>query len=350
LVLLAAMIEHVQGNLLNADVEALVNTVNTVGVMGKGVALQFKLAFPKNFSAYEAACRRGEVKIGRMFVFRTNTLQNPRFVINFPTKKHWRGKSRLEYVEAGLRSLIEVIRSERIHSVAVPPLGCGSGGLDWEQVKSRIEAAFAELPNVGVFLYAPQGAPDPDEMKIATTRPSMTPGRAAMIALMARYALPGYRVTMLEVQKLAYFLQCAGEVLKLDFQKQRYGPYAETLHHVLQRIEGHFISGYGDRSRSASIAIHAEAAEEAEEFLKNRTATLERLQRVSELIEGFETPYGMELLSSVHWVGTHEYGEARMDPELATRQVLDWNEHKRKSFRPDHIRIAWERLKEKSWL
>jgi len=344
------MVEQAEGNLLNADVEALVNTVNTVGVMGKGVALQFKLAFPQNFVAYQAACRRGEVKIGRMFVFRTNTLHNPRFIINFPTKKHWRGKSSLEYIESGLQSLTEVIQAERIRSVALPPLGCGSGGLDWSKVRSWIVQAFAKLPTVRVLLYAPKGAPSADEMKVATKRPAMTPGRASILALMSRYGLPGYRVTLLEIQKLAYFLQVAGEPLNLAFQKQRYGPYAETLQHVLQRIEGHFISGYGDRSRSASITVHPQAAKEAEDFLRSNNATLQRLERVGRLIEGFETPYGMELLSSVHWIAAQESEKARTNLEAACDLVLSWNEHKRKTFRIDHVKLAWTRLREESWL
>ncbi len=343
------MVEQVKGNLLNAEAEALVNTVNSVGVMGKGVALQFKLAFPENFAAYQAACRRGEVKIGSMFVFRTNLLHNPQFIINFPTKKHWRGKSKLEYIESGLQSLTDVIQAEKIRCVALPPLGCGNGGLDWSKVRSRITQAFAKLPDVRVLLYAPKGAPSADEMKVATTRPAMTPGRAAVLALMSRYGLPGYRVRLLEIQKLAYFLQVAGEPLQLAFQKQRYGPYAETLHHVLQRIEGHFISGYGDRSRSASIKIHPQAAKEAENFLQSNNATLQRLERVGRLIEGFETPYGMELLSSVHWIAAQESEKARTDAEAACDLVLSWNEHKRKIFQTNHIRLAWNRLREEGW-
>src|SRR4029077_10880208 len=145
------MIKEVSGNLLDADVEALVNTVNTVGVMGRGVALQFKQAFPANFSAYEAACRRGEVVPGRMFVFRRDTLgtrKNPRFIINFPTKRDWRHKSRMEDIEAGLRDLVRVVRKEGIHSVALPPLGCGSGRLEWAEVRQKISEALESLPEV----------------------------------------------------------------------------------------------------------------------------------------------------------------------------------------------------------
>jgi O-acetyl-ADP-ribose deacetylase (regulator of RNase III) len=299
------MIEITTGNLLDADAEALVNTVNAVGVMGKGIALQFKQAFPDNFKAYEAACRRDEVQPGKMFVFHRNTLGNPKVIINFPTKRHWKGKARIEDIEAGLRDLVRVIEEENIRSVAVPPLGCGFGGLKWPDVKFRIERALGPL-EARVLLFAPEGAPRAEEMKVRTERPRMTPTRAAVLELMRRYAVPGYRLTLLEVQKLAYFLQVAGEPLQLHFEKQKYGPYAEKLHHVLQRLEGHFIRGYGDRSRSVSVTLMPSALEESESFLQNSGETHERLDRVSQLIRGFETPYGMELLSTVHWIASVE--------------------------------------------
>lgn len=149
------MITLASGNLLDADVEALVNAVNCVGVMGKGLALQFKDWFPANFKAYAKACKAGEVRTGAMFVFATGLLQNPRFLVNFPTKQHWRDRSRIEDIEAGLQSLVVEIRERRIRSIAVPALGCGLGGLEWREVRPRIEAAFASLPEVDVRLYVP---------------------------------------------------------------------------------------------------------------------------------------------------------------------------------------------------
>jgi O-acetyl-ADP-ribose deacetylase (regulator of RNase III) len=153
------MIEGAQGNLLDADVEALVNTVNTVGHMGKGIALQFKLAFPENFRAYAQAVRKGAVEPGRMLVVPTGFVTNPRYIINFPTKRHWRGRSRIEDVDAGLKALVQEIPRFGIQSIAVPPLGCGNGGLDWRDVKPRIVGALQELPGVRVLLFAPRGAP-----------------------------------------------------------------------------------------------------------------------------------------------------------------------------------------------
>jgi len=343
------MIKLVTGNLLKADAEAIVNTVNTVGIMGKGVALQFKQAYPDNYDAYRKACDHHEVQLGKMFIFSTDKLVNPKYIINFPTKRHWKGKSRMEDIEAGLIALIEVVKKLGIHSIAIPPLGCGSGGLHWDEVKPRIEAAFKELPNVSVLLFRPQGAPQAEDMRVATKRPAMTPGRAALLGLVERYIMPGYRLTLLEIQKLAYFLQAAGEPLRLNFIKGKYGPYAETLHHVLQRLEGHFIRGYGDRSRYASVRLLPGATDEANSFLKNHEDTMQRLDRVARLIEGFETPYGMELLSSVHWLA-RETPEVKKDSSAAIKGVKSWSEHKKQTFHPEHIEVAWTRLREEGWM
>jgi O-acetyl-ADP-ribose deacetylase (regulator of RNase III) len=342
------MIVRGDGDLLKTPAEALVNTVNTVGIMGKGIALQFKLAYPDNYAAYEAACKREEVQIGKMFVFRREN--NPRFIINFPTKRHWKGKSKIEDIKSGLAALIEVVKKECIHSVAVPPLGCGNGGLDWDEVRPLIEQAFLELRDVEVQLFYPDGAPKAADMKIATKPPKMTPGRAVILEVLSRYVLPGYRLTLLEIQKLAYFLQETGQPLDLKFQKQKYGPYAENLHHVLQRIEGHYVRGYGDRSRDVSLELFPEAVKEAEAFLADEKETHDRLDRVTALIDGYETPYGLELLSTVHWVVVHDgVAGGRTNPSPVVEAVHAWNDHKRKTFAPRRIVGAWERLKSEGW-
>ena len=148
------MLRFTHGNLLEARVDAIVNTVNTVGVMGKGLALQVKAAFPAVDAAYRDACERGEVRIGHMHVVPMPTLQ-PRFVINFPTKEHWRNPSRLEYVTSGLKDLVRVVAELGIRSIAVPPLGCGSGGLDWDTVKGEITSALGTLEGVDVVVFEP---------------------------------------------------------------------------------------------------------------------------------------------------------------------------------------------------
>ncbi len=343
------MIEYAEGNLLKANAEALVNTVNTVGVMGKGIALQFKRAFPDNFRQYEQACHKNQVELGRMFTVSTGNLLNPRYIINFPTKRHWKGKSRLEDIEHGLQSLIEEIRRLGIQSIAIPPLGCGNGGLEWSQVKPSIEEAFVEVPNVRVLLFEPQGAPEAKAMSVATQKPKMTRGRALIIQLLEQYRLPGYESTSLEIQKLAYFLQEAGEELKLRFVKYKYGPYADNLRHVLQHIEGHYIQGYGDGTSQAEITLLPNAVETAHEFLKDPEAA-KLLRDVSDLIEGFETPYSLELLATIHWIATKEDEKAKVDVDAAITGLQNWNERKSKVFRPEHVRVAWQHLRDKGWL
>ena len=242
------MIRFKTGDILAEDAEALVNTVNCVGIMGRGIALQFKKAFPENFSAYTEACKRGEVQPGRMFLFETEELTNPRYIINFPTKRHWRGNSRIEDIEAGLEALREVIRELSIRSIAVPPLGSGLGGLEWSAVRTRIERALRGFNDLDVVVFEPRGASETGSMVRSRAIPTMTNGRAALVGLMDRYlhGLLDPFVTLLEVHKLMYFMQIAGQPLKLRYTKGQYGPYAENLRHVLNAVEGHFISGYAD--------------------------------------------------------------------------------------------------------
>ncbi len=344
------MIEYTGGNILHADAEALVNTVNCVGVMGRGIALQFKKAYPKNFKAYEAACQRQEVQPGRMFVYATGELANPRFIINFPTKRHWRGNSRMEDIESGLVDLVEVIRRNNIQSIAIPPLGSGLGGLEWDDVRPRIEKALAALPQVKVLLYEPKGAPTSDKMQHKREAPKMTAGRAALVELMSRYlkGLLDPAVSLLEVHKLMYFLQESGEPLRLQFKAAHYGPYAENLRHVLNAIEGHLVSGYADGGDipEKTLELVPGAEDEASQFLAHHKATRERFDKVADLVSGFESPYGLELLSTVHWVA--KVGEARTVDEV-TQRVYAWNDRKRQ-FTSRQIGLAMDVLTRKGWV
>jgi len=344
------MIKLTKGNLLKADVEALVNTVNSVGHMGKGIALQFKKAFPENFLSYQKAVRRNEVYPGRMFVFETGSMVNPKYIINFPTKTHWRSGSKLEYIESGLKALSKEISRLDIHSVAIPPLGSGLGGLSWDEVRPMIVKAFETLPHVDVLLFEPAGAPAAEEMPIGTRRPHLTLARALLIRLMKQYTELAYRLTLLEVQKVGYFLQESGESLRLRYSAGPYGPYAPNLNKVLETLEGHFISGYGDRQGpDVEIQLMTGAAEEAKRFLEKFPESRARLERVGSVIEGFETPYGMELLSSTHWVGLHGSPPAR-NIQDAVQAIGCWSERKRKMFRSNHIEVAWKRLLDAGWL
>jgi O-acetyl-ADP-ribose deacetylase (regulator of RNase III) len=343
------MIQIKRGNLLEAEIEALVNTVNTVGVMGKGIALQFKKAYPENYKAYARACKLGEVTLGKMFVYERGQLVGPKYIINFPTKKHWRGKARLEDIGQGLVDLVNVIKERRIKSVAIPPLGCGNGGLEWVDVRELIEMSLNAVPDVQVLLYPPQEKPKATRMRVATAPPGWTAARAALVTAFSRYLVPGYTLSLLEAQKLAYFLQSADEPLNLEFVKSKYGPYAERLNHLLQRIEGHFIYGYGDRTTRAAITVNPSASKEAEGILTYNHTTQDHLARVTKLIEGFETPYGLELLSTVHWLA-NEDAHVRSDADAAIAGVHSWSQRKRGKFPREHIERAWERLRSLSWI
>ncbi len=344
------MIEYKRGDILAEDAEALVNTVNCVGFMGRGIALEFKKAWPENFKAYAAACRRYEVQPGGMFVFETGQLTPPRYIINFPTKRHWRGKSWIEDIEAGLEALVVEIRNRGIRSIALPPLGAGLGGLDWAEVRPRIERAMQEVPNVKVVVFEPHRVPARGRTRRARKAPAMTPGRAALVGLMDRYlaGLLDPFVTLLEIHKLMYFMQEAGEPLRLRLAKGPYGPYAENLRHVLNEIDGYYISGYGAGGDAPDKALELVpgAVEDAHATLARRPATLRRFERVAELVEGFESPFGLELLSTVHWVMGHE--GARSDEDVIA-STYRWSERKLQ-FSRQQILLARRVLAEQGWV
>ncbi|MDY7106778.1 MAG: macro domain-containing protein [Actinomycetota bacterium] len=341
------------GNLLAADVDALVNTVNTVGVMGKGIALQFKRAYPEMFRAYERACRDGDVQLGQMFVFDAGQLVRPRWIINFPTKKHWRSRSKLSDIAAGLDELRRTIEKLDLSSIAVPPLGCGNGGLDWSDVGplilEKLDGVDAE-----VRVFAPAGPPAAAEMPVRTEPKPLTPPRAALVAMLDRYTEHALGATLVEVQKLMYFLQEAGEPLQLRYEPNRYGPYADNLRHVLVSLEGHQLSGFGDGSRPVQeaepIEVRPGAAEDAEKVLLDSVETTERMDRVLSLIEGYESPYGLELLATVHWAATHDEHGATDDVETITERVQSWTDRKSRMFTSDHIAAAWSRLVDRGWV
>ncbi len=346
------MIQEAHGNLLTADADALVNTVNTVGVMGKGIALQFKRAYPENFSAYEKACRTGRVRLGRVFVYPTGQLARPYYILNFPTKGHWRAKSRLEDIESGLQDLRRIISDLEIKSIAVPPLGCGNGGLPWPSVRGLIRDALEDLPGVTVLLYPPEGAPEARDMINRTRRPEMTRNRAALIAAFARYVKLSTQASfsmdgsfsIIEAQKVAYFLQSCGWPLGLKFVPSKYGPYSQRLDQFISDVEGHFMTGYGDGSggSKATLQLRPDAVKEAWEVVGPSHEFHEALQRFEGLVEGFEFPYGIELLSTVHYVAKNTSGDISID--LVIKEINSWSARKSSLFKPAQASAAFDHL------
>lgn len=344
------MIQLTKGNLLQADVEALVNTVNTIGVMGKGIALQFKEKFDENYKLYKKAAEEKRIKTGEVFIVPTNRMDKIKWIINFPTKKHWRNPSKLEYIELGLNDLIKKIKELNIKSIAMPPLGCGNGGLDWNVVKQIIEERFEMLPDVRVVLYEPSNTAY-DVTENAKTKPKLTPTRALILYLMKSYAQFDYSLTVLETQKLVYFLGRLGEdeLAKIQFQKHHYGPYAAILNHVLYDIDGFYITGmkYKDVKTFDYLEVLDKYYSEVEAYIETHSTNTqkERIQSLLALIEGFETPLSMELLSTVDFVINNEVSDKESLPAIIEK-VQSWNERKRQLMTEEFIILAYNRLSE----
>lgn len=305
------MIRYTQGNLLDTSAEALVNTVNEVGVMGKGIALMFREAFPANNEAYIAACKAGQVLVGRMFVTREINLIGKRWIINFPTKKHWKSPSRLDWIRSGLVDLVRVIRENDIRSIAVPPLGCGNGGLEWSQVRREIEIAFGDLDPVDILVFEPtesyQNAPKRDGVR------ELTPARALIAELVRRYSVLGLDCTNLEVQKLAWFLhrmvrkQGLTDPLNLQYKANKFGPYADNLRHLLNGLDGSFLHCEKRLSDAGPFDLiwfeDSERSRVHQYFATNECRHfVPALEETASIIDGFESPLGMELLATVDWI------------------------------------------------
>ena len=350
------MIEYTQGNLLEADVEALVNTVNTVGVMGKGIALMFKEAFPENLNAYEAACQRQEVVTGRMFVTERGALLGPRWIINFPTKQHWRARTRMEWIDAGLEDLKRVIQERGIRSIALPPLGCGNGGLNWDDVKPRIEAALGELNDVRVLVFEPTRQYQDVAKRSGVEK--LTPARALMAELVRRYWVLGLECSLLEVQKLAWLLERRilahglDNPLQLEFQPHRYGPYSDRLRHLLNGLDGSYLRSerrINDASPDEVVWFNESRREHISAYLRSAEARpyAEVLEEVDALIDGFQSPLGMEALATLDWLISQEHVAPTV--ESIKDGLLHWpddlaGKRKLRLFSDRLIVLALERL------
>lgn len=356
------MIAYRTGNLLDANVEALVNTVNTVGVMGKGVALMFKERYAKNMKEYAEACKAGEVQTGKMFVTNTNELLGVTWIINFPTKQHWRNNSKMEWIESGLQDLRMFIIKNNIKSIAIPPLGAGNGGLNWHEVKPKIVEALKDLEGVDVFIYEPTTKYQNVKKKVGIS--SLTPARALVLELIRRYLIIGMDCSQVEVQKLVYILSRSiasknlDDPFSLTFSVNRYGPYAHNLTHLLNNLDGYYLLSNKRitdvQAFESTIKFNYDHKQAVQEYLQTASegeAYLPALEEVVRVIDGFESPYGMELLATVDWL---IYKEGMKPTLVSIKQGLKdwyaesgepkWGQRKLNTFDDNSINLAIERL------
>jgi O-acetyl-ADP-ribose deacetylase (regulator of RNase III) len=326
--------------------------------MGKGIALMFKDAFPENTAAYQAAARRKDIHVGSMFVTeRKELFDGPRWIINFPTKKHWRHPSRMEWIEQGLVDLKRVIETLEIHSIAIPPLGSGNGGLAWRDVRIRIVHVLESLHDVEIIIYEPTNKYQNVSKRSGVEK--LTPARAMVAELVRRYAMLGFECSLLEIQKLAYFLERRIIVrhlenqLDLRFQAHRYGPYSPRLTHLLEGLDGSYFhcgKRLADAEPSDVIWFDEGKKDKVGAYLASGEAKTyrEALEDVATLIDGFESPLGMELLATIDWLIHHEH----IDPTTQALRagLLRWRggpkagERKCRLFDDRLITLAVERL------
>lgn len=348
------MITFTHGNLLEARADALVNTVNTVGVMGKGIALMFKERFADNFRRYAAACKARQVRVGEMFVTEVNELDGPRWIVNFPTKQHWRGNSSMAWITDGLNDLRRFLVEQRVRSVAIPPLGAGNGGLEWSEVRAQIEAALGDL-DTQILVFEP--TQKYQNVAKRTGVEKLTPARALIAELVRRYWVLGMECSLLEIQKLAWFLERNIEStgltpLDLRFAPQKYGPYAERLRHLLEGLDGSYLhcdKRIGDAGPYDVIWFDDDRKTFVQTYLKSAAQEyIPALEATTAMIDGFESPFGMELLATVDWLLTKEGAAPTV---TAVRDSLrrwhggpDAAARKNKLFDDRALRIALERL------
>jgi O-acetyl-ADP-ribose deacetylase (regulator of RNase III) len=346
-----------QQNLLNCKVDALVNTVNCVGIMGKGIALQFKQRWPENFKAYASACKKGEVKIGKMFTYMLNGNDKPNFIINFPTKIHWRNKSELSYITEGLDDLIKVIKDFNIKSIAIPALGCGNGNLDWNIVYPIIKEKLAPLANLVEFhIFEPDSkySTISEELEF----PKLTIGRALLIHLVTFYHDElDFSISKAELQKLGYFAKESGykEMNALQFEKGMEGPYSAHIENFVNEMVPEYLQIISDDSQDNNIEAADKVAQKSSAMLETDNIALSSFDNVKELISGYTHPYGMELLSSVHWVAKHE--SCQTDEEIVTaihnwggENHPEWSKRKQILLEKGDILEAVELMRSKKWI
>lgn len=338
------MMKYIKGNLLNADVEALVNTVNTVGVMGKGIALLFKNRFPQNYKLYKEACKNKTFEIGQVLVVKEGDLLSQKIIINFPTKKHWKGNSKYEYIDSGLISLKNAINEYGIKSIAIPPLGCGNGGLDWRIVKNKIQSELEEI-DCKIIVFTPNEEIKKTLQKENTAKDiKLTSARAMLLYLMFKYEAYGEQSSLFVANKLAYFLQKSGEKLRLKFEAHHYGPYAVQVNHVLLHLNGKYLQGMEQNEVKPfePLQLNYNLFSEIELYIQTELTAdqVNRLHNVLRLISGFESTFALELLASVDFI----ISKGIKDVDEILNNLSVWSKRKEHLFNHNYVTIAKDRL------
>lgn len=341
------MITYQIGNMMEAQTEALVNTVNTVGVMGKGIALQFKERFPNNNKEYIKACKSKNLDIGKLLIVDETTLEGRKIIINFPTKKDWKHRSAYAYIESGLMALVVELQKGHIKSVAIPPLGCGNGGLDWAKVKPMMEQYLQDLP-VDIQIYEPN-----DAIKLHLQKESkqqkeavLTDKRAMLLYAMFNYELSmGENTNVFVANKLAYFLQRVGEPMRLTFKKASYGPYSPQVAHVLYQLNGTYLKGLEQFEAKPfeplylNYAAYNQIKRHVEQSLT--TEQQQHLTSLTHLIQGFESFLALEVLATVDFLKKEN---PNLDKEGIAKAIAEWSPRKKQQMTDTLITIALERL------
>jgi O-acetyl-ADP-ribose deacetylase (regulator of RNase III) len=341
------MITYTTGDLFEAQTEAIVNTVNTVGVMGKGIALQFKQRFPDNYLIYKKTCDEKLLHTGNLLITESNSLFF-KYIINFPTKEHWRNPSKYEYVSQGLDALVIEIKTRNIKSVALPPLGAGNGKLEWIIVKEILNEKLKELPDVNFIIYEPQARFEArDNIKKAVH--NLTPIRAMLLDSFEHYNRIEDSLNLLVAQKLAYFLQRMGEPLRLEYTKGWYGPYARTLEKVLQTMNGAYLVYEAQINKPANpITLVPEKRNAIEKQLALLIPSQkEHLLMLKDFIYGFETAFGLELLATVDWIKNQK---PTLTFKEVHRDISQWTNRKASLIKLHHVKVAYNHLEKNNHL
>lgn len=340
------MIKYIEGDILASDAQALVNTVNTIGVMGKGIALQFKKAFPNNFKAYFEACKRDEVRVGKLFITRDRNLNTgDKIIINFPTKKDWRKPSEYSFIEDGLTDLIRIIHRDQIKSIAIPPLGAGNGGLEWEKVKRIIEQKLGSL-DIEISVYEPSSH---IKEYLKSERVKLTDARALLLYALYDLVKNGEYVSEFSSEKICYFMQRFGahKYFKLKYEPNFYGPYSGKIRYLLNALNGSYIMGYSDMNKKPfePLTLVADGYERVVEYIESRPELKEITTKTTSLLEGFYSDFALELLSSVDYI---VYTEKDFEEQFVIDKLNNWNNRKRSLFsNTKYIDISISHLKKR---